>query len=176
MVSFPDMMALWLVIGVPIAIGMLVAKHFGSWAGIVAGFASPIVCVTVAGLAYRVRWRRLAQHCSEWKERYCGIYRIEAIPTDEKSIKKAKDAEIKIGDYGWEAVPLREDGLIYLHGLTPEWRVVWHAGFRPDQIEKEVVKPYSQYDWDHTRVRNPPPCPYPVQERSTNHMGLPVPH
>ncbi len=52
-----------------------------------------------------------------------------------------------MGDYGWEAQPLRKNNLIYLQGLTEEWLVVWLAGFRPDEIEYVGLKPLSQYDW-----------------------------
>jgi hypothetical protein len=176
MVSFPDMMALWLIFGVPIAIGMFTAKRFGFCVGLVAGLVSAIPCVGGVVLFYRARWRRNTQRRHEWKEKYCGIYRVIAFPTEEKSIKKAQGADIKIGDCGWEAVPLRDDGLIYLQGLTPQWRVVWYAGFHPDQIEKVTLKPRSQYDWDRTWVKTPPPCPFPVQDRETTTMGFPMPH
>jgi len=95
------------------------------------------------------------------------------MPTDESTIKKPKDSEIKVGDYGWQAEPIRNDGLIYLQGLTAEWQVVWYAGFHPEQIESVGPKPRSQYDWDYSWARRAPPCPFPVQERKTNTMGLP---
>lgn len=97
-------------------------------------------------------------------------------PPPSKSIVKPAAAEIQIGDYGWDARPSSEDGLIHLQGLTPKWQVVWHAGFRPDQIEKVAVKPASQYDYwapYWAKPPPPPPCPYPVRERNTPTMGLP---
>jgi hypothetical protein len=174
--SFIELLALLFGIGLPITIGMLVSKQFGVWTGVEAGLFSAIPCVASVVLFYRAYWRRNAKRRQEWKEKYSRVYRVIAVPTNDSLAKKAQGAEIKIGDYGWEAVPLREDGLIYLQGLTPQWRVVWYAGFRPDQIERVAFKPQSQYDWDQTWVKNPPPCPFPVQERETANMGFPMPH
>ena len=177
MVSFFDMFALWFMIGVPVAIGMFVAKHFGLWTGIGAGLLSAIVCVAAVVISYRARGRNTAQQRREFKEKYTRIYRVLAAPTDAAAIKKAQGAEIKVGDFGWDAAPLRNDGLIYLQGLNPQWRVVWYAGFRPEQIENFAPKPQSQYDWNYAWVKNPPPCPFPVQEHfhSTVNMGFPMP-
>ena len=61
-------------------------------------------------------------------------------------VAKPDGAEIRVGDYRWEAGPIHKDGLIYLQGLTVEWTVVGHAGFRRDQIEWKTEKPSSQYD------------------------------
>jgi hypothetical protein len=48
-------------------------------------------------------------------------------------------------------------GLIYLQGLTPDWRTVWHAGFQPNQIERIGLKPSSQYDhWVPYWIKTPP--------------------
>lgn len=162
-------------VGVPAAVGYVVAKNYGVWVGIGAGLLSAVPCIAATCLFYRMRWRKCARRRQECKQKYGWIYRVVALPTDETTIKKPGDAEIKVGDYGWEAVPLRKDGLIYLQGLTPQWRVVWHAGFRPDQVEKMAPKQQSQYDWDQTWLTNAPPCPYPVQERETTTMGLPIP-
>jgi hypothetical protein len=66
--------------------------------------------------------------------------------------------------------------LIYLHGLTAEWTVVWHAGLHPDEVEWVATKPYSQYDsWHPDRTEPPPlpPCPFPVVERETSTIGRP---
>ena len=175
MVSFMDMLALWIAVGIPAVTGMLVAKHYGLWAGVIAGLAAAIVCAACVLLFYRDRWHRMAQRRREWEKKYSGIYRVLVLPNASAIIKKPQDAEIKIGDYGWEAIPLRNDGLIYLQGLTSKWRVVWYAGFRPEQVEKITVKPRSQYDWDQTWVKNPPPCPFSILERETTSMGFPLP-
>jgi len=89
---------------------------------------------------------------------------------------KPEGAEIQIGDYGWDARPNRRNGLIHLQGLTERWQVVWHAGFRPDQIQRIAAKPASQYDyWIPYWAKRPPPppCPFPVRMRNTPTMGLP---
>jgi hypothetical protein len=174
--TFLELLTLWLVIGVPLLVGQIVAKKFGLWPGIGAGVLLAAGCVLIAVRAYRAHWRRNAQRRQEWKQKYSSIYRVLTLPMDQAVIKKAQGAEIKVGDYGWEAIPLRDDGLIYLQGLNPQWRVVWYGGFRADQIEKVTLKPQSQYDWDSAWAKNAPPCPFPVQERETANMGLPMPH
>jgi hypothetical protein len=174
MVTFIDMMALWVLIGVPIIIGQVVAKKFGLWPGIGAGLLSAVACLIGLARVYGARGERNAKRRREWKEKYCGIYRVIGLPTDETVIKKPPGAEIRVGDFGWEAVPLREDGMIYLQGLSPQWRVVWYAGFRLEQVERVASKPQSQYDWNYTWFKNAPPCPFPVQERETTSMGLPM--
>jgi hypothetical protein len=168
-----ELLAAIFVIFVPFLIGNTVTKNYGIWSGIVAGFFSAIVCIALVICLYRVQARQLKQRRDELREKYKQVYRVLALPTDKAHIKKADGSEIKIGDYGWEAVPLRNDGLIYLQGLNPQWRVVWYAGFRPDQIENITLKSQSQYDWNYTWINNPPPCPFPVQERKTNTMGFP---
>lgn len=173
--TFLEMLALWLVIGVPIAVGMVVGNSFGSWLGVGAGLLSALVFAAIVGFAYRASWRKNAQRRRELREKYRRIYRVIGIPTDERSISKPQGVEIRVGDYGWEAAPLRDDGLIYLQGLNLQWRVVWYAGFRPDQIENVALKPQSQYDWNSTWFRNPPICPFPLQGQQTTDLGLPRP-
>jgi hypothetical protein len=99
---------------------------------------------------------------------------VIGLPSDGTNVKKPQGAEIKIGDYGWEAEPPKgKEDLIFLQGLTAKWQVVWYAGFRSDQIESTGSKPRSQYDWDYSWLRNAPPCPFPVQERETPSWGMP---
>lgn len=168
-----ELLAAIFVISIPFLVGSTVTKSYGVWAGIVAGFFSAIVCIALVICLYRVQARQLKQRRDELRERYKQVYRVLTLPTDKTCIKKPEGSEIKVGDYGWEAVPFRNDGLIYLQGLNPQWRVVWYAGFRPDQIESIALKPQSQYDWNYTWIRNPPPCPFPVQARETSTMGFP---
>jgi len=172
-----DLLTLMFIVSVPLLIGQVIAIHFGVWTGIGTGVLSGIACITIIGLFHRRRWRKNARQRREYKEKYTRIYRVLTTPTDEAAIRKAHGAEIKIGDFGWEAAPLRDDGLIYLHGLNLQWRVVWYAGFCPEQIEHVTVKPQSQYDWNYTWIHNPPPCPFPVQEHfhPTVNMGFPLP-
>jgi hypothetical protein len=175
MVTIFDILALWFALGVPIVVGTIVAKKFGFWPGIGAGVLLLGPCVFLVVRSYRAHWRRSAQRRDELRAKYCQVYRVVALPTDPSVIKKPEGAEMRIGDFGWEAAPLRDDGLVYLQGLTPQWRVVWYAGFRQDQIEKVALKPQSQYDWKYSWVRNAPICPFAVQERETASMGLPMP-
>ena len=171
-----ELLAVIFIVAVTSVVYQSVAKQYGVGVGIGAGFITIMVCVFIVVQFYRWSWRKNARRLQELSEKYQTIYRVKDLPSDEKNIRKAADAEIKIGDYGWEAGPLGKDGLIYLQGLTPEWHVVWHAGFRPEQIEREATKPASQYDrwrpyW--AKVPPPPPCPFPILARQTATMGLP---
>ena len=161
------------VILVPVLIGEAVAKHYTNGDGIIAGVISVIPCIGLVMLYYKWQWHELKSRRDELKQKYKDVYRVMILPSDKTVIKKPEGAEIKVGDYGWESIPLCDDGLIYLQGLDPKWRVVWYAGFRQDQIEKVTTKPQSQYDWNYTWVQHPPPCPFPVQERKTATMGFP---
>lgn len=146
------------------------SRHGAAW-----GWAAAMAAFLVA--AWLVLWlrgvlrRRNERRRLLLRERYRHIYRVLALPEE---ALKAEGAEVRVGDYGWEAEPLRADGRISLQGLTAGWTVVWHAGFRPEQVEQVAVKPRSQYDWDAAWLRNPPPCDYPVIERRTRSMGFPV--
>jgi hypothetical protein len=158
------------------AVGGYVAKQYGVLPGIGAGVLAATVCVVVVVELYRRSRRRDARRLKELREKYRAIYRVIAPPAEDNAVIKPEGAEIRVGDYGWEAGPLQKDGLVYLQGLTVAWRVVWHAGFRPDQIEKVGWKPASQYDhwvpyW--AKGDSPPPCPFPVLARETPTMGLP---
>jgi prepilin-type N-terminal cleavage/methylation domain-containing protein len=171
-----ELLAVIFIVAITSAIYLPISKNYGVGAGIGAGFVTIVVCVLIIAQLYRWRWRRDKQRLQELREKYQAIYRVIALPADERNLRKATGAEIKIGDYGWEAGSLRKDGLIYLQGLTSEWHVVWHAGFRPEQIEKVATKPVSQYDRWHpywAEVPPPPPCPFPILARSTATMGLP---
>jgi hypothetical protein len=135
-----------------------------------------LVGVLLVVLFYRWTWRRNKQQLAQLREKYRTIYRVKELPVDSKMIVKPEGAEIQIGDYGWDARPSCQDGMIHLQGLTKRWQVVWHAGFRPDQIEKIAEKPASQYDyWTPywAKPPPPPPCPFPIRERNTPTMGLP---
>ena len=69
MVSLFDMFALWIVIGVPVASGYIVAKKFGLWPGIGAGLLLAVPCVLIVCRIYRARWRRIEQRRRELKEK-----------------------------------------------------------------------------------------------------------
>ena len=152
------------------------AKHGPGLAALAAALAV-LAGVWLVVLFYRWSWRRDKRRLVELRAQYRTIYQIKELPADAKKIVKPEWAEIQIGDYGWDARPVRPDGLVHLQGLTERWQVVWHAAFRPEQIEKVAEKPASQYDyWVPYYWANhptPPPCPFPVRDRNTPTMGLP---
>ena len=173
-----ELFAVMFVIYVPIVIGQFVAKRFGNETGIVVGIFSVPICVTAVFLFYWSVGRQSQQRQRQLSEKYPSIYRIIALPTDAKNILIPEGAEIKVGDYGWEAEPIHKNDLnssdlIYLHGLTDKWRVVWYAGFRANQIERVGPKPRSQYYLPYSMMRaaSSPACPFPVQMRWTTDMG-----
>jgi len=166
-------------IAIPIITGQIVVERFGIWAGIAAGIAAFVASVLVVATFYTTTGRWVEREQRELSEKYPSIYRVTAVPTDVDRIVKAAGADIEIGDYGWEAEPIHTDGRIYLHGLTEEWCVVWHAGFTPDQIERIGPKPRSQYYLPYSWVcagPDAPPCPFPVRMRTSrrNTLGYPV--
>jgi prepilin-type N-terminal cleavage/methylation domain-containing protein len=145
--------------------GALMASVLGFFAG-----------VLLVILFYRWAESQDKRRLARLRENYRSIYRVKELPARAKNIVKPEGAEIQIGDYGWDARPNRRDGLIHLQGLTTGWRVVWHAGFRPDQIEMVATKTASQYDYWRpywAKLPPPPPCPFPVRERNTPTMGMP---
>jgi hypothetical protein len=171
-----ELLAVIFVIGVVTVVHEVVRAKFGQGAAVVASALAVIVCSLFVVFLYRWSWRRNRQRLAELRENYRSIYRVKELPAEPKGIIKPDGAEIRIGDYGWDARPSRRDGLIHLQGLTRKWQVVWHAGFRPDQIEKVATKPASQYEyWAPYWAKPPPPPPYPfpICERSTPTMGLP---
>ena len=126
-----ELLAVIFIVAVTGIVEESVTHKFGRWIGIGAGTITLIICVIIVVLFYRWSWQRDRMRLQELRERYRGIYRVLALPSDQKIVAKPDGAEIRIGDYGWEAGPVSKDGLIYLQGLTAEWTVVWHAGFRP---------------------------------------------
>jgi len=169
-----ELLALIFVLFVSIEVGKHVGERHGTSAGIVAGCVAGVACTIVVATFYWVAGRRDKRRRAELREKYRWIYRVVELPRDTQKVIRPEGAEIRIGDYGWEAEALEADGLIYLQGLTDRWRVVWYAGFRPEQVERVCEKPRSQYDWDYSWVTNPPPCPFPIQPRETADMGLPI--
>lgn len=169
------LMVMFIVALATTAYGAVRANH-GPWLARLAAAVAVLVGATLVILFYRWSWRRDRRQRAELREKYRTIYRVKELPADGGSVVKPQWAEIQIGDYGWEARPIHRDGLIHLQGLTTRWQVVWHAGFRPEQIEKVAEKPASQYDYwvtDYAKPPLPPPCPFPVRERNTPTMGLP---
>ena len=144
-------------------------------------------CVMIALIAFAIsifllkyilkhRFQKTKTKLAEYKL----IYRVISVPSDNQIVLKADGGAIEIGDFGWEAEPVYQDGLIYLHGLNPRWQVVWYAGFRPDQIEVVRPKPNSQYYYisPYASVEKIPQCPFPIREyrygkRPATHFGFP---
>jgi prepilin-type N-terminal cleavage/methylation domain-containing protein len=170
-----ELLAVIFIIGFATAVFVAVRGKHGLSAAVVASVLAVVVGILLVFLFYRWTWSRDKQRLTHLREQYRNIYRVKELPTDAKNIVKPAGAEIQIGDYAWDARPNRRDGLIHLQGLTARWQVVWHAGFRQDQIEKVATKPASQYDnWaPYWAKPPPPPCPFPVRERNTPTMGLP---
>lgn len=174
--TFIELLAAIFIVTVAMLVYMPLARRHGTAAGIGGAFLAIVVCVLIVIQFYRWSGRRDKRRLQELREKYQNIYLVKSLPPDDGNARLAEDAEIQVGDFGWEAAPLRGDGLIYLQGLTAEWHVVWHAGFRPDQIEKVATKPASQYDyWRPYWSKSPPPpsCPFPIHARATATMGRP---
>jgi len=155
-----------------------VARTYGAGWGIGAALSAGSLSVATVIVFYRWMEQRNQRALQNVRDRYRNVYRVIALPADPRIIVMPEGAEIRVGDYGWEAGPSRNDGLIYLQGLTRDWTVVWHAGLRSDEIEKAGEKPNSQYDSWYPYWANPPalpPCPFPVVERETLTVGRPHP-
>ncbi|HEY3853067.1 MAG TPA: hypothetical protein VGO67_01585 [Verrucomicrobiae bacterium] len=152
-----------------------VNQRYGIVMGIVAATAGGAAGLGIVALLYRRAWKRKKAQLEKLRADYQRIYKVLKVSDEDQSNIMLEGAEIRAGDYGWEAPPLEKNGLIYLHGLTPEWRTVWHAGFSADQIEYIGQKPSSQYDhWVPYWVKtSQAPCPFPIQARLTPSMGIP---
>jgi membrane protein implicated in regulation of membrane protease activity len=171
-----ELLAFMLIVGIAAVVYGEVRTKYGLWPAV--GATALWILASALLIVLFLVWtaRRDTQRLTDLRNKYRDVYRVKAMPTDPKSIVKAEGAEIQIGDYGWEACPNQRDNLIHLQGLTEDWHVVWHAGFRPDQIERVGQKPQSQYDYwvpYWAKLPAPPPCPLPVKERNSPTLGLP---
>lgn len=171
-----DLLALQFVIFVPLFFTVIVTTHYGSERGFLVGFISSIACWGVVGAFSGWSYYRYQEQLRVLSTNYPSIFQIKEIPSDTSQLLIAEGAKIEIGDYGWEAEPLHDDGLIYLHGLNEKWGVVWYRGFRPNQIEKVGPKPRTQYLLPESWYRGGPdafPCPFPIQSQTAD-LGMPV--
>jgi hypothetical protein len=171
-----EVLALAFVLSATLCLWRAVTPVYGQRWGMLAAFGGGLLSVTLVVLLYRWSWRRDERLLQAARENYRKIYRVIAAPADPEIIGMADGAVIRVGDFGWEAGPARDDGLIYLQGLTLEWTVVWHAGLRPEEVESVTQKPHSQYDAWHPYWAPPPalpPCPFPIAERKTMTLGRP---
>jgi hypothetical protein len=159
-----DVLYFLILMGIGAAAGYRVARYFGNLAGIIAGVLAAGGFVFLMNALTNASHRR---HCRKMAKKYTRIFRVSALPTDEKSVIKTDNSHIKVGDLGWECSPIRKNGLIYLEGLDEKWKLVWWAGFQPEQIELVGPKPFSQWDIylpDKQELLTTP-CPFPVQPR-----------
>ena len=164
-----------LFLGVPLEIGTSTARAHGVCAGLAAGLITAIACAAMIYSLWQALNRVDARRRKRYRERYKKIFRVIAMPSTACAVCKPEGAEIRVGDNGWEAPPMHDDdGLVYLQGLTVDWYVAWHAGFRRDEIEFVRMKPVSQFDWPDGIERGLPECPFPIQERATTAMGFPI--
>jgi len=172
-----ELLAVIFIVALATAAYDTVTKSHGIGMRIAAASIGGAVGFGIVALFYRWSWKRNKARLGKLRADYGGIYRVSAVPQDNQPTIMLEGAEIRAGDYGWEAAPLAnaKNGLIYLQGLTPDWRTVWHAGFHPDQIKRIGLKPSSQYDhWVPYWVKTPPdPCPFPIQPRETPSMERP---
>ena len=135
--------------------------------GLASGTAA-ILAYSLGPVLERSRDRRLLKA-------YPGIWRIISPPEGGHPLLEASAGAINVGDYGWEAEPLIDDDRIYLHGLTPDWKVVWYAGFLRSQLEYITAKPVSQYYRHPYWLASPPrDCPYPVRQMNEDNLGFAV--
>lgn len=163
-----------ILIGIGIGVGSCISRLFGGEAGAIAGIAAGILAAV--GFVSMIKiWGNAGhrRHCRKMAEKYTRIFRVRVLPTDEKSIIKPKNSEIKVGDYGWECGPIKKNDLIYLQGFDEKWKLIWWAGFQIEQIEFVNSKPFSQYDRHLPNRRNllETPCPFPVQPREKTQIS-----
>jgi hypothetical protein len=134
-----EVLALAFVLSATLCLWRAVTPVYGQRWGMLAAFGGGLLSVTLVVLLYRWSWRRDERLLQAARENYRKIYRVIAAPADPEIIGMADGAVIRVGDFGWEAGPARDDGLIYLQGLTREWtssgtpdcgRKKWKASLR----------------------------------------------
>lgn len=160
----------------PLVLGFVVGHHHGILLGVLTGTGAGAVGGLFVRWFYVCSARRFQQEILELETKYPSVYRILAVPKGLPCVIAA-GVEVLPGDYGWEAEPiLKDDGRIYLQGLTQEWCVAWYAGFEASQIELICQKPRSQYylpySWTCAGAK-PSPCPFSVGRSPENNLGFP---
>jgi len=153
----------------------LIVGRFGALPAI-AGVISTLIVCTLISITFVIWLGGInARERQRLDDQFRLVYRVIEVSESLPSVKR-EGVEIKSGDFGWEAEPIFQDGLTYLHGLSKEWKVVWYAGFHRDQIELVAVKPRSQYflppSWTCAGV-TPPVCPYAVAHDTNITLGFP---
>lgn len=166
-----ELVAAIVILATPLISFQIAAPRWGTIIGIAVAVGASIV--SIASVVAFYTWASF-YHQRKAKEllcRYPCVYRIVAEPDDENCILVAEGARVAVGDYGWDAEPVHDDGLTYLHGLADNWDVVWYAGFRAEQIESVGLKPCLQYYLPYDMPASG--CPFPVQVASGNTLGEP---
>jgi hypothetical protein len=172
-----EVFAGWFVLFVPFLTFQVVASRYGVIPGVEASLVSFVASFMAVVGFYSWAGRLHEKKIRELISKYPFVYRVTARPTDTNSIVKPDGNDIAVGDFGWEAEPIHDNGLTYLHGLTEDWQVAWYAGFQSDQIERVGPKPRLQYHLPYSWVcagGKPPICPFPVRNRPLKTLGHPI--
>jgi hypothetical protein len=173
-----DLFAAIFVLTIPSIVFNFSKPRLGLWWGILISFVAAVASLVVVSVMYRTLRIHITRVYKSLEITYPSIYRVLALPDDNLEVRKEHGVEISIGDFGWEAEPIKADGLIYLHGLTSNWEVAWYAGFRSDQLELVGLKPHTQYflphHWKHAWASNPR-CPFPVKVTPKVRLGYAFP-
>src|SRR5436309_5981084 len=83
-----ELLAVMFVVAMTGLVEESVAHRFGRWTGIGAGAVTLVSCVMGVVLFYRWSWKRDRRRLQELREKYRGIYRVIALPSDQKIVAK----------------------------------------------------------------------------------------
>lgn len=172
-----------------IMLGVL-ERRVGGWANTTAGLVALAIFLLYLRWLWRTFDRWLEEDLTHLRAHCTGLYRVLGRPANTRDFYIPNGVKVCKGDYAWEAPPFRNDGLIYLEGLTEDWGLLWKAGFHPADVERVCEKPVSQYDWrdfeypglrpgyGHQWKECKPvkPCPYPVSAPEGVQLCFPSPY
>lgn len=160
-----ELLAMIIIVAAVSSTWTIVRGKYGIGMGLAAALAVTLLCASLIVVFYHFSGKRFAVEFKDLSEKYATIYRVLSPPDGSAPVLKAEGADIRAGDYGWDAEPIQNDGLIYLHGLSADWLVLWYAGFRPEQIERVGPKPRIQYYLPYAWMgagSDAHPCPFPA--------------
>lgn len=127
--------------------------------------AASVISVLYSGVVfYRLTNAISVRRDTKMLQKYPGVYCVRSLPSEFAGLI-ANGGCVQIGDYGWEAEPLWDDGLIYLHGLGNDWSIQWYMGFSREQLGFVCTKPRLQYAIPYSWNSRPPLCPYVVKSQ-----------
>src|SRR5580698_5233235 len=92
-----ELLAVMFIVAITSVIYLPIAKKYGVTTGVGTGLVTIVACVFIIIQFYRWSWRSNKQRLQELREKYKAIYRVNAFPVDNKNLRKATGAEIKIG-------------------------------------------------------------------------------